>query len=71
MLIKGHRALLAALILGPIVFSSALAAQATGSQAANITFSQSWGPIPSGFNDLNDYFVAPGYITMLELWAPN
>lgn len=57
-------------IAGLCLFGSAAGAQMVGSQAANITFSQTWGPIPSGIDELNDYFVAPGYITLLELWAP-
>lgn len=66
----GRLVLQMAAIVGLSLFCSTMAAQATGSQAANIQFAQSWGPIPTGFNELNDYFAAPGYITLLELWAP-
>ncbi|MBX3459691.1 MAG: hypothetical protein KF696_06950 [Planctomycetes bacterium] len=66
----GKLVLRLAIVAALTLFSTAVSAQAIGSQAANITFSQSWGPIPSGFTQLNNYFTAPGYITMLELWAP-
>lgn len=58
------------LLLSASFVSSTLAAQAVGSQAANIPFSNQW-QVPSGVNELNDYFVAPGYVTLLELWGIN
>jgi hypothetical protein len=49
---------------------NSLAAQAIGSQAANIPFADQW-QVPAGVNELNDYFAAPGYVTLLELWGIN
>ena len=66
----GRRLVLkAVLFAGLVLASSTLAAQATGSQAANIQFAQAWG-VPAGFTQLDDYFASPGYVTLLELWAP-
>lgn len=68
----GGRLFLQALLVAAVIGAgSTLSAQAIGSNYSNITFAQSWGPIPAGYTQLSDYFVAPGNVTMLELWAPN
>jgi hypothetical protein len=66
----GRLVLKLALLVSVSLVGSTLTAQATGSQAGNIPFNQAW-QVPSGFNELNDYFASPGYITMLELWGIN
>lgn len=55
---------------GLYMASRPVQAATVGSNYSNITFAQAW-QVPSGFNDLADYFAAPGYVTLLELWAPN
>lgn len=67
----GGRLVLKLVLLASLSLAgSSLSAQAIGSQAGNIPFNQQW-QTPAGINELNDYFVAPGYITMLELWGIN
>jgi len=67
----GGRLILKLVLLAGIACAGgSLHAQAQGSQAGNIPFAQAW-QVPAGFNELNDYFAAPGYITMLELWGIN
>ena len=58
------------LLISASFLSSTLAAQAIGSQAANIPFSNQW-QVPAGVNELDDYFAAPGYVTLVELWGIN
>jgi hypothetical protein len=67
-----HRFLIPALlVMAGAVFAGNLKAQAIGSQAGNIPFAQEW-QVPSGItSELNDYFVSPGYVTLLELWGIN
>lgn len=61
----------ALLFVAGTTFTGGLSAQAIGSQAGNIPFAQEW-QVPSGINsELNDYFVPPGYVTLLELWGIN
>jgi hypothetical protein len=57
-------------ILAALVFTAnAVNAAAIGSTYQNITFAQAW-QVPTGITALSGYFVAPGYVTLLELWAP-
>jgi len=67
----GRQLVLTAVLLASVgLAASTASAQAIGSQAGNIPFAQQW-QVPAGVNELNDYFAAPGYITMLELWGIN
>ena len=67
----GRQLILAALLLAVVgVSANTVSAQAIGSQAGNIPFAQQW-QVPAGINELNDYFTAPGYVTLLELWGIN
>lgn len=57
-------------VAGGLCLASRPAQAATvGSNYQNITFAQAW-QVPSGITALSGYFVAPGYVTLLELWAP-
>ena len=70
-LLGGRLSLRVLLLATVFAASGTMWAQAIGSQYQNITFAQSWGPIPSGYTQLSNYFAAPGSVTMLDLWAPN
>ncbi|MBX3474872.1 MAG: hypothetical protein KF754_10855 [Planctomycetes bacterium] len=54
---------------GLYMASRPVQAATVGSNYTNITFTQSW-QTPSGTTALASYFAAPGYVTLLELWAP-
>lgn len=73
----GGRLILRVLML-LVVFSgsSAVAGQAIGSQAANVTFAGQWQvpTSPANINELNDYFsptANPGYTTLVIMWGIN
>ncbi len=67
----GGRLILKSMLLAVVLtVGGALSAAVVGSQAANMTFSNVWGPAPSGTTQLDDYFAPPGYVTLVELWSP-
>lgn len=57
-----------ALILFLLSGATCVAAQSVGSPAPNKVFLNSWNT-PAGYNQLDDYFVPPGHVVLLDWWG--
>lgn len=51
-----------------LVTGGLLHAQNVGDPVTNKIFINSWNT-PPGYDELNDYFVAPGHIVLLDWWG--